>query len=69
MTLSLAIALNLLLDTAMIGGLAYVMSRAGRLAPHSSTTSGAHPALVAVAPPAHGYGPAFTGSSREPIAA
>ncbi len=69
MTLSLAIALNLLLDAAMIGGLAYVMSRAGRLAPHSSTTSSAHPALVAVAPPAHGHRPASHESGREPIAA
>ncbi len=69
MTVSLAIALNVLLDAAMIGGLAYVMSRAGRLAPHSSTTSSAHPAPVAVAPPAHRPGPASSGSSREPIAA
>ena len=69
MTLSLAIALNLLLDAVMIGGLAYVMSRAGRLAPHSSTTSSAHLALVAVAPPAPGHGPASAGSGREPIAA
>ncbi len=69
MTLTLAIALNLLLDAAMIGGLVYVMSRAGRLAPHSSTTSSAHPAPVAVAPPAHRSGPAPSRSSRSPIAA
>lgn len=34
MSLSLVIIINLLADTALIGGLAYVMSRASHLTPH-----------------------------------
>jgi hypothetical protein len=34
MSLSLAIAANVLADIAMLGGLAYVMSRPARLTPH-----------------------------------
>ena len=34
MSLSLAIAANVLADMAMLGGLAYVMSRPARLSPH-----------------------------------
>ena len=69
MTPSLAIALNLFADVAIVCGLGYVMSRARRLAPHSSHPTLAHPALVAVAPPAHRHGPAPSGFNRAPIAA
>ena len=34
MSLTLAIAANAIADIAMLGGLAYVMSRASRLTPH-----------------------------------
>jgi hypothetical protein len=69
MTLSLAIALNLFADAAIVCGLGYVMSRARRLASHASNPTVAHPALVAVAPPAHWHGPAPSGYNRAPIAA
>lgn len=36
MTLSLAIAMNVVADVALLGGLAYAMSRAARLTPHGS---------------------------------
>ena len=50
MSLSLAIAANVLADIAMLGGLAYMMSRPARLTPHQ------HVVLAASAPtpvPAH----------------
>ena len=34
MSLSLAIALNVILDVALLGGLAWLMARPGRLRPH-----------------------------------
>jgi len=68
MSLSLAIALNVLLDVAVLGGLAWVMSRAGKLAPHTSNV-GARPAPSAVAPPASRPRPARAGSRRTPVAA
>ncbi len=68
MTFSLAIALNILFDLAVLGGLAWVMTRAGRLAPHTSN-AGARPAPVAVAPLAHLPRPARAGSRRTPVAA
>jgi hypothetical protein len=37
MTLSLAIALIVIADVALVGALAYVMSRASRLEPHVAT--------------------------------
>ena len=43
MTLALAIALNAVLMLALIGALAFAMSRAGRLKPH--TSAGTVPAL------------------------
>jgi hypothetical protein len=42
MSLSLVITINALIDTALLGGLAYVMSRATRLTPHVSAKDGAH---------------------------
>jgi hypothetical protein len=44
MSLSLVITINALIDTALLGGLAYVMSRAARLTPHVSATHRAHTA-------------------------
>jgi hypothetical protein len=38
MTLSLAVLINVIADVALIGGLAYVMSRATRLRPHVAAT-------------------------------
>jgi hypothetical protein len=68
MSLSLAIALNILFDVAILGGLAYVMTRASRLAPHTSNV-GARPAPLALAPPASRPRPARAGSRRTPVAA
>ena len=68
MTLSLAIALNTIFDVAIVTALAYVMSRAGKLAPHTSI-AGANPAPVTVAPLARRQRPARAGSSRTPVAA
>ena len=68
MSLSLAIALNILFDVAVLGGVAWVMTRAGKLAPHASN-AGARPALVAVAPLAHRPRHARAGSRRTPVAA
>lgn len=39
MTISLAIALIVIADVALVAGLAYVMSRASKLEPHVSATS------------------------------
>lgn len=36
MSLSLVIALNVIADVGLLGGLAYVMSRPARLEPHAS---------------------------------
>ena len=68
MSLSLAIALNILFDVAILGGLAWVMSRAGKLAPHTSN-AGARPAPVAAAPPANRPRPARAGSRRTLVTA
>ena len=38
MSLSLAIILNVILDAAILGGLAFVMSRPRRLRPHEPAT-------------------------------
>jgi hypothetical protein len=48
MSLSLAIAIIVFADIALIGLLTFVMSRANRLTPHASTTSEAAPRRVAV---------------------
>ncbi len=40
MTLSLALALNALADAALLGGLAWVMSRPAKLTPHVPATAG-----------------------------
>ena len=40
MSLSLVIALNVVLDALLLGGLAWVMSRAGRLEPHEPAAEG-----------------------------
>ena len=39
MSLSTAITINALADVALLGGLAYVMSRAARLRPHVARAS------------------------------
>lgn len=41
MSLSLAIAINVLADVALIAGLAYAMSRPARLNPHVASMTGA----------------------------
>jgi hypothetical protein len=50
MSLSLVIAINVLADTVLVGGLAYVMSRAESLTPHvaSAEASGGEQQLAAV---------------------
>lgn len=48
MTLSLTIIINVLADFALIGGLAYVMSRTTRLTPHAPATDRPAPAAVRV---------------------
>jgi hypothetical protein len=40
MTLTLMIILNVVLDVALLGGLAYFMSHAGKLTPHQPSVSG-----------------------------
>jgi hypothetical protein len=40
MTLSLMITLNIVLDVALLGGLAFVMSRASLLKPHKTGVTG-----------------------------
>jgi hypothetical protein len=67
MTLSLAIALNILADLGIVSALTYVMSRSNRLAPH--TFANARPALATVAPPASTPERFPSRSSRAPIAA
>ena len=55
MSLSLAITLNVLLDIALLGLLAYVMSRPARLAPHQGAAQLAAarggPSLCVIATP------------------
>jgi hypothetical protein len=46
MTISLAIAFIVIADVALIAALAYVMSRAGKLAPHVSALSAPVPEIV-----------------------
>jgi len=46
MTVSLAIAINLIADIAIIATLAYVMSRASKLKPHVSVAGAAAQATV-----------------------
>lgn len=47
MSLSLALAANAVLELGLLGGLAYVLSRPARLAPHQPAS--ARPSLAAVA--------------------
>ena len=51
MTLTLAIAINVLLDVAMLATLAYVMSRSTKLNPHQSSVGPASVRLTAVRQP------------------
>jgi hypothetical protein len=53
MSLPVAIALIVLLDAALIGLLVFVMSRAGRLTPHSSTDAGERQTPLAPSRQAH----------------
>jgi hypothetical protein len=46
MTFSLAIAVIVIADVALIAALAYIMSRAGRLEPHVSALSAQAPEIV-----------------------
>jgi hypothetical protein len=46
MTISLAIALIVIADVALLAALAFVMSRAGRLEPHVSVLSAQAPEIV-----------------------
>jgi hypothetical protein len=64
MTLTLMIALNVVLDVALLFGLAFVMSRAAKLTPHQPAVSG-NRWHIRRPPRYHVY--AYSRGEREPV--